>query len=330
LQAWVVDRLVPEGEMRLAEVAPPSPVGDQCLLRVEAAGVNFLDTLMIRGLYQVRPPLPFTPGVEVAGTVVGIGRESPYVVGDRLCAMVEYGGFAEFAIVPLLGSERLPPDIPVRQAVALPITYPTAYLALCERAGLKHGETVLIHAGAGGVGSAAIQLARHWGARVIATAGSAEKTALCLELGADVAINYSIEPILEAVRAATGGRGVDVVVDPVGGQTAIESLRCLAWGGRLVIVGFAGGSIAQLSTNRLLLKNAAALGVYWGGFRRHNPAVGEKVCADIFRLYREGIIKPLVRDVFPFLDAKRALEALAARRTCGKVALLVQAGGKGS
>lgn len=308
--------------MALRDVPTPQPAGDACLLRVEAAGVNFLDTLMIRGQYQVKPKLPFTPGIEVVGSVIALGSDSPYTAGERVCAMIDHGGYAEQVVVPRLGSERVPQGMSVCDAAGLPVIYPTAYLALRQRAALRPGETVLVHAGAGGVGSAAIQLAKHWGARVIATAGGTAKLDLCRTLGADLAINYRTEPLADAVRSATNGRGVDVVIDPVGGAVTRESLRCLAWGGRLVIVGFAGGTIAELAANRLLLKNAAALGVHWGPYRAHHPAMVAEMFHEIFALHRAGVIRPLVRDIFPLEQAEQALAALASRATVGKVVLL--------
>jgi NADPH2:quinone reductase len=323
MRAWIVDRITEMGSMNLRETSKPRASGDQCLLRVEAAGVNFLDTLMMRGQYQVKPPLPFTPGIEVVGTVVERGTDSPYAVGDRICAMIDYGAFAEYAIAPRLASQLIPADMPGKAAVGLPIIYPTAYLALRDRAGVKAGETVLVHAGAGGVGSAAIQLAKHWGATVIATAGGPGKVALCRELGADFAFDYKETGITEGVRKATGGRGVDIVVDPVGGDVTLESLRCLAWGGRLVVVGFAGGKIPALPANRLLLKNAAALGVYWGAYREHHPEVVEEVFRQIFALYGSGVIQPLVRDSFPLEKVEQALQAIASRDSVGKVAILM-------
>ena len=321
MRGWVVESLTATGQMALRDIPVPRPTGDACLVRVEAAGVNFLDTLMIRGQYQVKPKPPFTPGIEVVGSVVEPGPDSPYAAGERIAAMVDLGGYAEYAVVPRLACERVPDGMSSRDAAGLPIVYPTAFLALRQRAALRAGETVLVHAGAGGVGSATIQLARHWGARVIATAGGAAKVALCRELGADAAIDYRAEPISEAVRRETGGRGVDVVIDPVGGEVTRESLRCLAWGGRLVIVGFAGGGIAEIPANRLLLKNASALGVYWGEYRTHHPDIVAEVFRDIFDLHRQGVIRPLVRDVFPLEQAERALEAIAGRETVGKVAL---------
>ncbi len=322
MRAWVVDRITEAGSMELRETPTPACANDGCLLRVEAAGVNFLDTLMMRGLYQVKPPVPFTPGIEVVGVVVERGPNSPYQLGERVCALLDYGGYAELAAVPRLASLRVPAHIPARDAVALPSVYPTAYLALRERAKLRAGETVLVHAGAGGVGSASIQLAKHWGATVIATAGGPDKAALCRELGADVAIDYREPDLVERVREATRGRGVDVAIDPVGGKVTLDTLRCLAWGGRLVIVGFASGSIPEIPANRLLLKNAAALGVYWGAYREHRPDVVEETFREIFRLYDQSVVRPLVRDVFALDDARAALAAIAGRRTVGKVALL--------
>jgi NADPH:quinone reductase len=309
--------------MQFCDVAKPSISEDKCLVRVEAAGVNFLDTLMMRGLYQVKPQPPFTPGIEVVGVVVERGRESPYAIGDRLCSLIDHGGFAEFVRAPRLGSVRIPAGMPARDAVALPSVYPTALLALRDRAGVEEGETVLVHAGAGGVGSAAIQLAKHWGATAIATAGGPDKVVVCRNLGADVAIDYRAEGFVERVRGTTGGRGVDVVIDPIGGQVTIDSLRCLAWGGRLVVVGFAAGTIANIPVNRLLLKNAAALGVYCGAYRAHDGEGSERTFREIFDLYAQGVVRPVVRDVVPLEQADRAIAAIAARETVGKVAILM-------
>ncbi len=322
MRGWLVRALRADGTMALEDLPLPQAGPGECVVRVEAAGVNFLDTLMIRGRYQVKPPLPFTPGIELAGTVVARGEGCRFQEGDRICALVDHGAFADYAKVGPVGAELEPPEFPLNEAVALPVVSPTAHVALHDRAGLKAGETVLVHAGAGGVGSAAIQLARHAGARVIATAGGPDKGALCLELGAHEVIDYATEPLTARVRELTGGRGVDVVVDPVGGAVALESLRCLAWGGRLVIVGFAGGTVTELPANRLLLKNAAALGVYWGEYRRHHPEKVPHIYAELFELRRAGAIRPLVRDVFPLAEAPAALKALGERRTVGKVVLV--------
>jgi NADPH2:quinone reductase len=323
VRAWVVDEITDAGSMRLRDVQQPQLARDGCLLRVEAAGVNFLDTLMTRGLYQEKPPLPFTPGIEVVGTIAERGPDSPFAIGDRACALIGHGGYAEYAAVSRIASLRIPAGMPARDAVALPSVYPTSYLALRERALLQPGETVLVHAGAGGVGSASIQLARHWGARVIATAGGPRKVAICRALGADIAIDYNEPGLVERVREATDGRGVDVAIDPVGGSVTQDTLRSLAWGGRLVVVGFAGGTIPNIAANRLLLKNAAALGVYWGAYRDRHPELVEEIFREIFRLYDEGVVRPLVRDVFALEEAPKALAAIAGRSTIGKVAILL-------
>ena len=321
MQAWVVEEITQQGRMELRDIAMPAPLGDGCVIKVEAAGVNFLDTLMVRGRYQVKPPLPFTPGVEAVGRVVEAGPGSPHASGDRICAAIGQGAYAEYAAVPRGASAGVPPDLSVDDAVGLMIAYPTAYLALRTRAALQPGETVLVNGGAGGVGSAAIHLAKHWGARVIAAAGGADKVALCLQMGADAAIDYRAEPFVEAIRREAGSRGVDVVFDPVGGQVALDSLRCLGWGGRFLVVGFAAGPIPELPANRLLLNGAAALGVYWGGYRAHDPAGASGVFNDLLAMARAGVARSIVSQRFPLDQAPQALEAIASRSTVGKVVL---------
>jgi len=324
VRAWLVEQITQEGAMRLADIPTPQPKSDEALLRVEAAGLNFLDTLVVRGQYQVKPPLPFSPGVEIAGTVAAVGPQSPFKVGDRIAAPCDFGGFAEYAIARRFGSQLLPAGMPARDGVGILTTYPTAYLALKTRARMKAGDTVLVTAGAGGVGSATIHLAKLWGAKVIAAAGGVDKVAVCRALGADHVIDYSIEKIVEAVRQITAADkidGIDIAVDSVGGATAIDCLRCLGWGGRLMIVGFAGGSVADLPSNRLLLKGASAMGVYWGEHRKHDPALADTIFTEMFELYRAGKFRPLVRDVFKFGDAPAALAALASRHSVGKVVI---------
>ena len=320
MRAWIVEKITPQGELRLADVATPAPKGDEALIKVEAAGLNFLDTLVTRGLYQVKPPLPFSPGVEVAGRVASAGPDSPFKPGERLLAAVNFGGLAEFAVASRKDSWRLPEEIASRDATGLLTIYPTAHLALKNRAQMKPGETVLVTAGAGGVGSATIQLAKHWGGKVIAAAGGADKVAVCRELGADEAIDYTAEKMVDAVRRLAPD-GVDIAVDSVGGSAAVDCLRCLAWGGRLIVVGFAGGTVAELPSNRLLLKNAAAMGVYWGEHKKHDPKLADAILAELFDLCRAGAIKPLVRDLFPFAEAPAALAALGSRKSVGKVVI---------
>jgi NADPH2:quinone reductase len=324
VRAWLVETITQEGTIRLADIPAPEPKGDAALVRVEAAGLNFLDTLVVRGQYQTKPPLPFSPGVEIAGTVVAVGPQSPFKTGDRIAAPCDFGGFAEYAIARRDGAQLLPPEMPARDGVAMLTTYPTAHITLRKRAQMKPGELVLVTAGAGGVGSATIHLAKHWGAKVIAAVGSADKAAVCKGLGADYVIDYALEKIVAAVRqiaAVEKVEGVDIAVDSVGGATAIDCLRVLGWQGRLMIVGFAGGGIADLPSNRLLLKNASAMGVYWGEEKRRDPALAASIFKELFELYRAGAFRPLVRDVFKFYDAPAALAALAMRRSVGKVVL---------
>jgi len=324
VRAWLVEQITQEGAMRLADIPAPEPKNDETLIRVEAAGLNFLDTLVVRGQYQTKPKLPFSPGVEIAGTVVSVGPQSPFKEGDRVVAPCDFGGFAEYAIGKGDGARLMPPGMPARDGVAILTTYPTAYIALKTRAHMKPGDLVLVTAAAGGVGSATVQLAKHWGAKVIAAAGGADKATICKALGADFAIDYALEKIVEGARqiaAAEKVEGVDIAVDSVGGAVAVDCLRCLGWNGRLMVVGFAGGSIADLPSNRLLLKNASAMGVYWGEERRRDPKLADTIFAELFDLYRAGAFRPLVRDVFKFDDAPAALAHLAMRRSVGKVVL---------
>jgi NADPH:quinone reductase len=318
LQAWIVERISPEGELRLADIPAPEPRGDEACIRVAAVGLNFLDTLVVKGQYQVKPTPPFSPGVEIAGTVTAVGPKSVFRVGDTIAGQCDFGGLAEMAIVRAQGAFVVPAGMTTRDALGLLTIYPTAYLALRNRAQLKTGDTVLVTAAVGGVGSATLQLAKHWGARVIAAVGGTDKAALARELGADAAIDYRAEKLIEGLRRLAPN-GVDIAVDSVGGTMAVDCLRALAWGGRLMIVGFAGGAIAELSSNRLLLRNAAAMGVYWGEHRRHDPALAQAIEAELIALYGAGAIKPVIRDIFPFAEAPSALAALASRRSVGKV-----------
>ena len=320
MRAWIVEKITPQGELRLMDVPTPAAKGDEALIRIEAAGLNFLDTLVTRGLYQVKPSLPFSPGVEIAGRIETAGPDSPFKPGERVCASVNFGGLAEYAIAARHDTWKLPDGIAPRDATGLLTIYPTAHLSLRNRAQMKPGETVLVTAGAGGVGSATVQLAKHWGGRVIAAAGGADKVKVCRELGADEVIDYTAEKLVDAVRRLAPD-GVDIAVDAVGGSAAVDCLRCMAWGGRLVIVGFAGGTVADLPSNRLLLKNAAAMGVYWGEHKKHDPKLAEEIFAELFDLTRRGAIRPLVRDRFPFAEAPAALAALGSRRSVGKVVI---------
>jgi NADPH:quinone reductase len=291
----------------------------QSLIRVEAAGLNFSDLLMIDDRYQVRPPRPFIPGQEVAGTVVATGDRCALRTGQRVAGKVKWGGFAQYAIMRGDMAIAVPEGVSAETAVALPIAYTTAMVALTESTRLKAGEQVLVLAAAGGVGLAAVEIAHAHNARVIAAAGGADKCALARLHGADEAIDYRAEGWSKTVKALTGSRGVDVIVDPVGGEVTQEALRALAWEGRILLVGFASGIIPAIPANRLLLNRAAAIGVYWNHDR--DSEMLARVAHKLTALLQSGAIRPHVGDAFSFVQLPEALTALAERRTTGKVIL---------
>lgn len=322
MKAWVVRNWCKPEEMEFATVPVPEAGDGQILVRVEAAALNFLDTLMIQGLYQVKPPLPFTPGIELAGTVVKAGVGSIFKEGDRVMGNVGYGAFAQYAVVDDLKAMPMPDAMSAEEGATIPCVYPTSYSALRHSANMQPGETVLVHAGAGGVGLAAIQLAKAWGGKVIATAGGEEKVAICRKHGADLAIDYlGSDPWVDQVKDFTKGRGADIIVDPVGGDITDRSLRCLAWCGRLLIIGFAGGRIPEIPANRLLLKSASAIGVFWGERRNRNPQAAKEMANELVAMYGRGEIKPVISKVYPLTDAPQALLDLGSRQTYGKVVL---------
>ena len=320
MKAWHCADAGGLADLALAELPPPAAGDGEVLVRVAAAALNFSDLLMLRGAYQVRPPLPFVPGQEIAGIVE---KDSTlFRRGDRVAAKVLWGGFADQAIAREDMLIQLPRDVPFDEGASLPVIWPTAWIALHERARIRAGETVLVHAGAGGVGAAAVQLARAAGARVFATAGGTDKLALCRALGAEEAFDYRAGPWLEALLARTGGRGVDIVFDPVGGETTDLSIKALARNGRLLIVGFAGGAIPAIKANRLLLKNASALGVYWS--HDTDAALVGRALDDVLSLRAAGKIRLLVGQRYPFADLPRALADLEARRTTGKSVIVME------
>ncbi|ABG03903.1 Alcohol dehydrogenase, zinc-binding protein [Rubrobacter xylanophilus DSM 9941] len=321
MRAWRVhENGEPERVLRLEEVEEPSCGPGEALIEVEAASLNFLDVLLCRGGYQERPEPPFIPGAEAAGRVLEAGPQTGLEPGGRVVALTRpRGAFAERVAVPATGLFPVPEEMPPEKAAALPIVYQTAHFALHRRAGLEAGETVLVHAGAGGVGSAAIQLARAAGARVIATAGSEEKLRICRGLGAELALDYRRQDVIGAVKEATGGRGADVVFDPVGGDVFDASRRCVAFEGRLLVIGFAGGRIAEAPTNHVLLKNYSVVGVHWGLYQSVMPELVREVHEELLGLYASGEIDPLIGEAVPFEELPAALARLGAGRTVGKV-----------
>jgi len=305
--------------LALADIPCPRPDPGHAVIRVEAAALNFSDLLMIDGRYQINPPRPFTPGQEVAGTVMVPGEGCSLLAGQRVCGKVNWGGFAEFAVMRGDMAIAIPDGIAVETAVALPIAYTTAMVALTESTQTATSETVLVLAAAGGVGLAAVEIAHALGAHVIAAAGSAEKGAMAREHGADEVVDYSADGWSSKVKALTDGRGVDIVVDPVGGAATKEALRALAWKGRLLVVGFASGEVPAIPANRLLLNRAAAIGVYWNHDR--DAEMVARVTQRLTSMLSAGAIRPHIGGTFPFTELPQALTALAERRSTGKVIL---------
>ena len=323
MRAWRVHELGdPKEALKLEEVEDPKPGPGEVTVEVEAAALNFFDILLCQGKYQERPDPPFTPGAEVAGTVVEAGEGVALEPGTRVLATppLPRGGYAEKVVAPVEGGVFPVPEVmPYEKAAALHIVYQTAYMGLHRRAGLKEGETVLVHAGAGGVGSAAIQVARAAGARVISTAGGAEKVKVCEELGAEISLDYREGDFVDAVKEATGGRGADVIFDPVGGDVFDRSRRCVAFEGRLLVVGFASGTIAEAPTNHALVKNYSVVGLHWGLYNKVMPQPVAENHEALVDLYAAGSIDPLIYRTVPFEQLPEALELLGGRKTYGKL-----------
>lgn len=313
--------------MRLEELPDPVPGPGEVLIDVAATSLNFPDVLLCRGGYQVRPPLPFTPGSEVCGRVVALGEGAPEaLLGRRVMGIPAFGpgGFATRTLADARMVHEVPDTLDDERAAAMHITYQTGHLALHHRAGLRPGETLLVHAGAGGVGSAAIQLGRAAGARVLATAGGPEKVEICRRLGAEVVIDSRSEDVVELVRAATDGRGADVIYDPVGGDLFDRSRRCVAFEGRILVIGFAGGRIPEVPANHVLLKNYAVVGVHWGLYHERAPEVIRRTHTALMDLWAAGAVDPLISRVIALEEVPAALAALARRGTHGKVVVAVR------
>ncbi len=295
----------------------------QVVIGVKAAGCNFADILITQGKYQVKPELPFAPGAEVSGTVIEVGEGvDQFSRGDRVCALLEHGGYASHVSAPEARVFAVPDGTSFEDAAALGVVYQTSYVALVPRARLRPGETLLVHAAAGGVGLSAVQIGVALGARVIGTAGTEEKLELVRAHGADAVINYRREDFVDRVMELTEGRGADVIYDPVGGDTFDRSLKCIAFDGRALVIGFASGTIPTPRMNRVLLKNISLLGVHWGLYFDKDPAVVREAQRAIFEMHAAGKITPLVSATYPLSEASAALEALAGRKTTGKVVLI--------
>jgi NADPH2:quinone reductase len=311
--------------MRLEDL--PDPEADGSLrIRIEASGINFFDQLLIAGTYQSKPQLPFIPGGEVAGVVTAAPDGSAFSVGDRVAAMVTQdglrsGGYADSTSAFEPVTFRLPDSMPWQEGAAFLLTYLTGWFGLVRRAALQPGETLLVHGGAGGVGTAAIQLGKAFGARVMATAGSDAKLEICRRMGADECWNYKETDWVAAVKEATGGRGADVVYDPIGGDVFDRSTKAIAFEGRLIVVGFTSGRIPELRANHVLVKNYSVVGLHFGAYNLAKPELVPQAWAELVRLYEAGKIKPLVSATYPLAEARTALEAVGSGQTTGKVVL---------
>ncbi len=314
----------PSDVLRLEELPLPDPGSHQVRIRVAAAALNFADDLLCRGQYQEKPELPFTPGMELAGEVVAVGKKARTAMGERVMALgaLPHGALAEEALAHDVMCYPIPESLPDIEAAAMLVAYQTAYVALHRRAEIRSGEVLLVHAGAGGVGSAAIQLGKAAGAYVIATAGGAEKAEICRELGADLSIDYRAEDFVEEVNRETEGRGADVIYDPVGGDIFDRSRKCIAWEGRLLIIGFASGRIPEAPANHALVKNYSILGVYFARYSQMNPGYLEQSHAELMRLHAEGRISPLIRERVGLEDVPSAMSQLVGRGTVGKVVVI--------
>ncbi|MFG3196781.1 NADPH:quinone oxidoreductase family protein [Streptomyces sp. NPDC048208] len=320
MQAWQVrENGEPREVMRLAEVERPTPGEGQVLLRVRAANVNFPDALLCRGQYQIRPPLPFTPGVEICGETED---------GRRVIAnpALPYGGFAEYALADARALLPAPEALDDAEAAALHIGYQTGWFGLHRRAHLEAGETLLVHAAAGGVGSAAVQLGKAAGARVIGVVGGADKAAVARELGCDVVVDRRAEDVVATVKEATGGKGADVIYDPVGGDAYAQSAKLVAFEGRIVVVGFASGSIPSPALNHALVKNYSILGLHWGLYNTKNPKLVLRCHEELTELAARGAIKPLISERVPLAGAADAVQRVADGVTTGRIAVLPQNG----
>jgi len=326
MRAIVVDSFGPPERLRVGEVAEPVPAPDEALVSVHAAPVNYVDLLVIGGTYQFLPTLPFIPGKGPAGIVTALGgRVNSLRVGDRVLAMAEQGGYAEAVTARADQCYRLPPVMSFTEAASLSLVYDTAWFALRERARLETGETVLALGASGGVGHAAIQLAHAMGARVLAGILRPERAASTQAAGADAVIDLSAADLRNSLRAqvyaATEGRGADIILDPLGGAIFEAAVRALAWRGRLVVIGFAAGSIPTIKINYLLLKNIEITGLQISDYRKRRPAQVAACLTEIFSLYEQGKVRPAAATAFPLARAGEALAALRDRRITGRAVL---------
>jgi NADPH2:quinone reductase len=323
MRAVLCKQFGPPETLVVEDVPAPTPAAAEVVVQIKAAGVNFPDSLIIQNKYQFKPPLPFSPGGEFAGIISAVGEGvTRFTVGQPVLGFTGWGAFAEELAVPEDRLIPMPDGMSFDIAGSFLITYGTCYHALKDRAQLIPGETALVLGAAGGVGIAAIEIAKALGARVIAAASSPDKLRTCVAHGADEAIDYHTEDLRERINALTGRKGVDVVVDPVGGSFSEPAFRSVGWRGRFLVVGFAGGEIPRIALNLPLVKGSSIVGVFWGDFLHREPEKAERDLADLVGLYRSGKIRPLVSGRYPLEQTSDALHALMQRKVQGKIIIV--------
>ncbi|MGB1253435.1 MAG: NADPH:quinone oxidoreductase family protein [Candidatus Promineifilaceae bacterium] len=322
MKAVVINDWCQPEDVKIGELPQPVLGAGQVRIRVRASSVNFADILMVQGKYQEKPPFPFSPGGEAAGDVLEVAEGVTHVkVGDRVAALCGHGGHAEQVVADAASVSLIPDGMDYVTAASFTITYGTSHIGLAHRGRLMAGETLLVHGAAGGVGLTAVEIGKLMGATVIATAGSDEKLALTRQYGADYTINYREQDFRSIVKEITNGKGADVIYDPVGGKVFDESLRCIAWEGRILVVGFASGRIPKAPANYLLVKNCSVVGLYWGAYARKDPKVWLDSMQQLYQWYGEGKLKPHISATLPLERAVDAMQLLIGRKSTGKVVL---------
>jgi NADPH2:quinone reductase len=325
MKAVLCKNFGPPENLVLEEVPSPSIKPNEVLLDVHAASVNFPDTLIIEGKYQFKPPFPFSPGGEAAGVVAAVGEKVNHLKpGDRIMGLTGWGSFAEQVAVPAYNALPIPDGMDFETASAFSMTYGTSMHALKQRGNLQPGETLLVLGASGGVGLAAVEIGKAMGARVIAAASTDEKLETARQAGADELINYTEASLKERLKELTGGQGVDVIYDPVGGSLFEEAFRSIAWNGRMLVVGFAAGEIPSLPANLPLLKGAALVGVFWGAFAQRQPHDNAANFKQLFAWYAEGKLKPVISHRYPLERTGEAIAALGQRKAIGKLVVTVR------
>jgi NADPH2:quinone reductase len=323
MHAWLCENPTGVDELQWKEIPTPQPGPGEVLVEIHAASLNFPDLLIVQNKYQMKPALPFVPGAEYAGVVQALGEGVKHLaVGQHVACLSGTGGFATHTLAPAALCMPLPDGFPFVDAAAFIMTYATSHHALVDRAQLQSGETVLVLGAAGGVGTAAIQIAKAAGARVIAAASTPEKCALCTSIGADATINYATENLRDAIKTLTAGKGPDVIYDPVGGDIAEPAFRSIAWRGRYLVVGFASGPIPALPFNLALLKGASIVGVFWGDFAKREPKNNAHMMTELAQWYGLGKIKPVIDRTMPMADLKAAYAHMGSRAVMGKLVMV--------